>query len=217
MRVLLASEWPKVQHLLTDMVEEEPGAIVVGQAENAVKTLVLAENLRPDIAIIDSNLPYSVGMDTLTLSRMSGLDAAQIICQKIPSTRVVIVNNLDTEAILEGGLSGDNRPFFSREINGGNTAFKLQELNQKTVMLWEAPVFANVETLTRTSHKDEKNQEKVVTGTVSIAGGLYLIGTLWLAPYGALLVLWGVASLGFGLLRKATARLRQKRVNRDER
>ena len=128
MRVLLASERPQVQNLLVDVVEEEPGAVVVGQAENAIKTLVLVENLRPDIAIIDSNLPYSVGMDRLALSRMSGLDIGQMICQKLPGTRVVIVNNLDTQVLSEVSLSRNSQAFFSRERRGGNTAFKLEEL-----------------------------------------------------------------------------------------
>src|SRR3972149_5049868 len=111
MRVVLASERPQVQNLLVDVVEEEPGAVVVGQAENAIKALVLVENLRPDVAIIDSNLPYSVGMDRLALSRMSGLDIAQAICQTTPGTCVVLINNLDTPVLPKVGLSRDSRVF----------------------------------------------------------------------------------------------------------
>ena len=209
MRVVLASERPQIQHLLMDMIEEEPGAVVVGQAENAVKTLVLAENLRPDVAVIDSNLPYSVGMDHLALSRMSGLDIGQMICQKLPGTRVVIINNLDTQVLPEVSLGRDGQAFFSREKIGGSTSFKLQELYRE-VTIPEAPVFANVKVEgwpTRLQEDDQLPNDMVVTGTVSIAGGLFLIGTLWLAPYGALLVLAGVVRLGFGLLRRIIARL----------
>src|SRR3972149_10392849 len=139
MRVILASERPQMQHLLMDLIEEEPGAVVVGQAENAIKALVQVENLRPDVAIIDSNLPYSVGLDKLALSRMSGLDIGQMICQKLPGTRVVIINNLDTQVLPEVSLGRDGQAFFSREKIGGSTSFKLQELYRE-VTIPEAPV-----------------------------------------------------------------------------
>lgn len=44
MRVVLASERLQVQNLLMDVVEEEPGAVVVGQAENAT-TLTSSFNI----------------------------------------------------------------------------------------------------------------------------------------------------------------------------
>ena len=207
MRVVLASERSRVQNLLMDVVEEEPGAVVVGQAENAIKALVQVENLRPDVVIIDSNLPYSIGIDRLPLSRMSVLDIGQMICQRIPSTRVVIVNNLDTQELPDVGLSRDGQAFFSRERTGGNAAFKLQELCHEA-MLSETPVFANVEVEPWSVRGQEKDQvtNTIALGTVNMAGGLFLIGTLWLAPFGVLLVLAGVAKLVFGLLRKITAR-----------
>ncbi|MDP2731136.1 MAG: hypothetical protein Q8O55_11750 [Dehalococcoidales bacterium] len=208
MRVVLASEWPQLQGLLTDVVEEEPGAVVIGQAENAIKVLDLAENLRPDVAIIDSELPYSVGMDGLTLSRMSGLDIAQSISQRMPGTRVVLVNNLDVQLIPKGPSSRDRQVFFSRKGIAGNTIFRLNDLNHDGAIA-ATPIFANIEVKTRlaAAQKDDQAPRNALSaGTVSIGGGLYLIGTLWLAPYGVLLVLAGLALYGYGLLKKFTAR-----------
>lgn len=212
MRVVLASEWPQVQDLLIDVIEEEPGAVVVGQADNAIKALVQVENLRPDVVIIDSNLPYSVGMDRLALSRTSGLDTGQTICQRLPSTRVVIISNLDTQVLPKVGLSRDRQAFFSRERIGGSTAFKLQELGHE-VALAELPVFANIEVgpwPVSSQQGSGATKDAIAVGTVSVGGGLYLIGTLWLAPYGVLLLLAGVVTLGFGLTRKIITRLWHK-------
>lgn len=74
----------------------------------------------------------------------------------------------------------------------------------------QVPVFANVEVEPWPAPQpkgDEVSEEAIFFGTASILGGGYLIGTLWLAPYGVLLVLAGVVTLGFGLLRRITARL----------
>lgn len=67
MRVMVASEYPEVQYFLREVVEGEDGAVIVGQAENATKALTLAQNLRPDIAIIDSYLPHVVGLDAVDM------------------------------------------------------------------------------------------------------------------------------------------------------
>src|SRR3990170_4440534 len=91
-RVILASGNPSVRHFLRGAVEGEPGTTVIGQAENATKALVMARNLRPDIAIIDSYLPHSVSLETVPLSRIGGLDAAQAAFEEIPNLRVVLLN-----------------------------------------------------------------------------------------------------------------------------
>ncbi len=208
-RVIVASEYPQARDFLKELVEEEEGTFFVGQAEDVTKAVTLARNLRPDVAILDCNLPYSVGLDTVRLSRMGGLDTAQIISETIPSTRVIIITNLDTQVLREHSLSMDAMAFFSRERIGGNIALKLEELCQE-VMLPKALVFAyvEVEPWPAPSQKgDEVAEGAVFLGTAGILGGGYLIGTLILAPVGVVLVLAGVPTVVFGLIRKLTARL----------
>ncbi len=212
MRVVLASERPQVQNLLIDVVEEEPGAIVVGQAENATKALVLVKNLRPDVAIIDCNLPYSVGLDTVALSRISGLDIAQIISEKMPKTRVIVVINLDTQVLLEHGLSPGAITSLFREKTGANIPFTLNELRRE-VMPPNAPVFANVEVKPRATPRQKGNgitEKAIFFGGLGIFVGWLLSITMVLAPVGVPLALAGVATVFFGLVRKLTARLWRK-------
>lgn len=209
MRVVLASERPSVQNLLTDLVEKEPGAVVVGQAENAFGALGLVENSRPDVVIIDSNLPYSFGIDGVALSRMSGLDTAQLICQTMPGTRVIVINNLDSGILSQPPLSQNSQAVFSRDRGRGNTTFKLEEIYREAA-LPEGPLFANVEVKAWSATQQNNDSGPVASGAISIGGGLYLIGTIWLAPYGVLLVLGGLIMLAFGLLKKMITRLSQK-------
>lgn len=99
-RVLIASEYPGVRQFLKQAVEEG-GAAVIGQAHHSFRALALARNLRPDVALVDCNLPYAVGRDTVPLSRISGLDTAQAISEEIPNVRVILLNNLDLEDVPE--------------------------------------------------------------------------------------------------------------------
>lgn len=212
MRVVLASERSQVQNLLMDVVEEEPGTIVVGQAENATKMLVLVKNLRPDVAIIDSNLPYSVGMDNVALSRMSGLDIAQTISEKIPNTRVVVVTNLNSPGLLEYDPSLATAPSFSRMKTGDNRSFKLQELCRE-VTPSNGLVFANVEvepSVTPVQTGGTITEKAIFFGVLGVLGGGYLTITMILAPIGIPIVLAGVVVTSIGLLGKLNAALRRK-------
>ncbi len=212
MRVVVAAERPQIQNLLIDVVEEESGALVVGQAENATRALILVRKLRPDITIIDCNLPYSVGLDTVALSRISGLDIAQTISEKIPETRVIVVINLDTQDLLEHGLSMDAIASFFREKTGANIPFTLNELFHE-VMPPNAPIFANVEVKPRATPKQKASnitEKAIFFGGLSIFVGWLFTITMVLAPVGVFLALAGVATVFLGLVGKLTALLRRK-------
>ncbi len=209
LRVIVASEYPRVQYFLRDVVEEEAGAVIVGQAENATKALTLARSLRPDIAIIDCYLPYAVGLDTLPPSRIGGLDTAQTISQEIPNTRVILLNNLDTEVLPEHVLGSGVTAFFSRKTNRSNTPFTLQELYQEAEPL-SSFVFANVNVQARATLRQkvaDLSDKAILFGGLGILGGLALMITAILAGAGVFLAAAGAAAMFLGLAGKLVTTL----------
>lgn len=208
-RVILASEYPEVRYFLREAVEGEAGAVIVGLAENATKALTLARNLRPDVAIIDCYLPHAIGLDTVPLSRIGGLDTAQTISEEIPNIRVIMVNNLDVKALPERGLSGDSVTSFSRKRKEGEIPFTLQELYQETEPLTPL-VFANINMQRRVSLRQKVtdiSDKAILFGGLSILGGLSLILTVILAGAGAFLAVAGAATIFLGLMGKLTISL----------
>lgn len=208
-RVILASEYPEVRYFLREAVEGEAGAVIVGLAENATKALTLARNLRPDVAIIDCYLPHAIGLDTVPLSRIGGLDTAQTISEEIPNIRVIMVNNLDVKALPERGLSVDSVTSFSRKRKEGEIPFTLQELYQETEPLTPL-VFANINMQRRVSLRQKVadiSDKAILFGGLSILGGLSLILTVILAGAGAFLAVAGAATILLGLMGKLTISL----------
>ncbi len=208
-RVVLASEYSQARHFLRDVVEEEGGAVIVGQAENASKALTLARNLRPDIALIDCHLPHAVGLDTVALSRIGGLDTAQNISGEVPNTRAILLYNLDEEVLSKYGLGSSNVAFFSREINGVSIPFALQELYHE-VLAPNAIIFANVEVKQQDALRQKIasiSDKAVLFGGIGIVGGLCLMLTVILAGAGVFLALAGAAVMFLGLAGKLTASL----------
>ncbi len=207
-RVILASEHPQVRYFLRDMVEAGGGAVIVGQAENAAKALTLVGNLRPDIAIIDSHLPHAVGLDTVALSRIAGLDTAQTISAEIPKTRVVMVNNLDEEVWREHGLGGDIVPSFCREAEEACIPFTLQELYHEE--LPSGIIFASVEG--KQHHALWQKVANISDKTLLVGGfgtvsGLILMVTVIFTGAGIFLAVGGAVTMFLGLAGKLTASL----------
>ncbi len=59
MRVLLADQRPDVRLALALLLNKEPGVSVVGSASESEGLLALANSARPDIIILDCDLPGS--------------------------------------------------------------------------------------------------------------------------------------------------------------
>lgn len=210
MRVILASEYPDVQHFLRGVVEQEDG-VIVGQAKNAIKALTLARQLRPDVALVDCYLPHTVGVDSVALSRIGGLDAAQAISQESPKTRVVLIPNLSEESLSQHALGSDSVAFFATKTNGSIAPFDLQALYRK-VALADSVIFANVEMKPRTIIRQQSRltDKAIFFGGLSFVGGWFLVLTIFLAPIGIGVAAAGAVSMLLGFAGKLVASLRSK-------
>ena len=211
-RVIVASEYPKMRYRLKELVEGEPGAVVIGQAENASRALALARKLRPDFAIIDSYLPHVVGLDTVPLSRSGGLDTAQIISEEIPHVRVILLTNTEGEIPLGSSFGQDLALSFARKELETSVPLKLRELYCDTVKPCPL-VFANVEPIPLASARGKSTNLSGATiflGSLGILVGLGLIATMFLATAGAFIALTGGVAMFFGISGKLMASFRSR-------
>jgi DNA-binding NarL/FixJ family response regulator len=62
-RVLIADDHGLVRNGLRLVVEDEPDMIVVGEAENGAQALDLAQELHPDILLLDISMPPPDGIE----------------------------------------------------------------------------------------------------------------------------------------------------------
>ncbi|MBI2860746.1 MAG: response regulator [Chloroflexi bacterium] len=206
-RVVLASESPQVRNFLRQLVERENGVEVVGQAKNAVGVLTLVGNLSPDVAVIDCHLPHSISLDTIPLSRISGLDAAQGIRQIMPNTKVILLNNLDKASLL-GGSAHPDMGIYTLESGGASIALGPDRLAEETY-----PLFASlgVKPEAAMQQKVTSAGDKVIFfGALAFAGGWLLTITVAFAPVGAPLALLGGVTVALGLAAKLAVSLWRK-------
>lgn len=98
-RVVIVDDHALVREGTAQLLEAEPDLEVVGQAGTAEQGLRELERLRPDVALVDVNLPG-----------MSGLELARRAAATLPATRILVVSAYDDYAYvaeaLEIGIGG---------------------------------------------------------------------------------------------------------------
>ena len=82
MKVLIADDSIVVRDRLVTLLSELHGVEVVGQAKDAVEARNLAEELRPDVAIVDVRMPKG-----------SGADVVRDIKKLNPTPKVIVLTN----------------------------------------------------------------------------------------------------------------------------
>lgn len=99
MRIILADDHNIVRQGLRSLIEKELGMSVVGEADNGRKTVQLAEELKPDLIIMDVSMPD-----------MNGIEATHQITREHPNIKVLGLSMHSDKrfvaGILKAGASG---------------------------------------------------------------------------------------------------------------
>ncbi len=89
LRILIADDHPLFREGIIRVLAEQPDMVVVGEAGDGLEALVKAQELRPDIVLMDISMP---GGD--------GLEATRLIKQVLPETSIIILTVREDEATL---------------------------------------------------------------------------------------------------------------------
>ena len=88
-RLLIVDDHSLLREGLVSLINAQPDMAVVGQAEDGLEALTLARNLRPDLIVMDINMPIS-----------DGLEATHLIRAEIPDTAILILTVEEDDANL---------------------------------------------------------------------------------------------------------------------
>ena len=94
-RVLIAEDQALLRSTLAALLQAEPGMSVVGLAEDGVRAVALAAELRPDVVLMDIQMPG-----------LTGIEATTRICADpaLAATRVLILTMFEVDDYVLGAL-----------------------------------------------------------------------------------------------------------------
>ncbi|SIQ10048.1 response regulator transcription factor [Marinobacterium stanieri] len=105
-RVLLVDDHPLVIDGIQARLEDEGGIEVVGRASNGQEAVDVAQQLQPDVILMDISMPV-----------MNGLEATRVLQEKMPETRVLILS------------MHDNREYMVQLIQSGAKGYILKDVS----------------------------------------------------------------------------------------
>lgn len=92
-RILVADDHPVVRDGLVAMLGTQPDFLVVGEAANGAEVVEQASLARPDVVLLDLEMP---GMD--------GVEALRQLRQRFPQVRALVFTAFDTDERILGAL-----------------------------------------------------------------------------------------------------------------
>jgi DNA-binding NarL/FixJ family response regulator len=112
-RILLADDQDIIRHGLKLIIEQQPDMAVVGQAANGEEAVALARELKPDVVLMDIQMP-----------KLNGIRATRAISGELPGTRVIILTTYDVDGYVFDGIRAGARGYLLKDTS----TEKLQEV-----------------------------------------------------------------------------------------
>ena len=106
-RVVVADDFPLVREGVVRALNQDPGIEVVAQAENGQEALNVAEQLRPDVMILDLRMPDLGGLAVLDKLRNTQ-----------PEIRVIVMTASEQASTLLDAIAAGAAGYLSKRSTG---------------------------------------------------------------------------------------------------
>ena len=107
-RIVIADDHPIVRQGLAAVLEQEEDLKVVSQAVNGLEAVARARELRPDIILMDLQMP-----------EMDGVEAIQKIKEECPEIGIIILTTYDADDYIFRGIEAGARGYLLKDSPPG--------------------------------------------------------------------------------------------------
>ena len=104
LRVLIADDHPLYRQGLAGTLQSAPGIELVAQASNGEEAIAMAEDLQPDVVVMDLRMPG-----------VNGLEATRAIVRTSPQIRILVLTMSDEDASIFTAMRAGARGYVLKD------------------------------------------------------------------------------------------------------
>ncbi len=105
-RILLVDDHTILRQGLKQLLALDGNILVVGEAENGEDAIVKALSMKPDVILMDVNMP-----------KVNGYEASQAILTAWPSARILVLTNQDDTHVVKKFMELNIRGFLLKDVD----------------------------------------------------------------------------------------------------
>lgn len=137
-RILIVDDHDLLREGVRALLSQEPGFEVVGEAGDGQEAVRAVRDLRPDVVLMDVNLPGGLG----------GLEATEAILADRPETRVIMLTQYDQREYIKRALRIGARGYLLKRSVSGQLKEAIRAVHQGQRYLHPAAAGELVEIVT---------------------------------------------------------------------
>ena len=122
--VLIADDQTLFREGIKDLLEDEKGISVVGEAANGPEAVAMAKKLKPDVILMDIKLPM-----------LDGIAATRIARKECPETNVLILSSYEDEAHVTEAIQAGANGYLSKMLPASELVHALKTFTADGVMI----------------------------------------------------------------------------------
>ena len=123
-RVLIVDDHALFRRGLMLVLESEEGIDVVGEADDGEDAIAKAEQLAPDVVLMDVRMP-----------RISGIEATRRLAEALPTTKIIMLTVSDEEEDLYEAIKAGATGYLLKEISIEEVADAVRAVTQGQTLI----------------------------------------------------------------------------------
>ena len=120
MHILIADDSSAIQQRLVKIVSRIHNTRIVGLAGNGIEALNLTRDAKPDVVLLDLNMPF-----------MGGIEVIRTIKKDYPATIILVLTNFATSSHKDSCMKLGVKYFFDKTIEFEQAIDAIEELALK--------------------------------------------------------------------------------------
>ena len=116
-RIVIIDDHPLLRKGLQQLADLSPAIEIIGETDSGKLGLAMVKELKPDLVLLDLNMP-----------QMNGLKTLEILKQLVPAPKVAILTVSDAQEDVTAALRGGADGYLLKDMEPEDLLEKLQEL-----------------------------------------------------------------------------------------